>query len=96
MRKVGIKVLKQKLSEYLRLASAGETILITDRGRAVAELIAPTRARADRIPHPLLADAVRRGLMTSASLPPGPPPASPGVAPLDEILHGVDRDRADR
>ena len=33
MRAVGIKVLKNKLSEYVRLAEHGETVLVTDRDR---------------------------------------------------------------
>src|SRR5579875_1170940 len=41
MRTVGLKVLKNKLSEYVRLAAAGETVVITDRGRVVAELVPP-------------------------------------------------------
>ena len=39
MRAVGLKVLKNKLSEYVRLAAGGETVLITDRDRVVAEII---------------------------------------------------------
>jgi prevent-host-death family protein len=39
MRKVGLKILKNKLSEYVRLAAAGEAVVITDRGRPVAELV---------------------------------------------------------
>jgi hypothetical protein len=38
MRAVDLKVLKNKLSEYVRLAAGGETVLITDRDRIVAEL----------------------------------------------------------
>ncbi len=34
MRTVGLKVLKNKLSEYVRLASRGETVLIAERDRA--------------------------------------------------------------
>ena len=34
MRTVGIKLLKDKLSEYIRLAGSGETILITPAGNA--------------------------------------------------------------
>ena len=41
MRSVGIKVLKNKLSEYVRLAAGGETVLVTDRDRVVAELGPP-------------------------------------------------------
>ena len=39
MRAVGLKILKNKLSEYVRLAAGGETVLITDRDRVVAELV---------------------------------------------------------
>ena len=96
MRTVGIKLLKDKLSEYVRLAATGEVILITDRDRVVAELVAPDRTRADRLPDVLLANAVRRGLVTPAALPPGPPPETPGVAPLDTILGELESDRTDR
>ena len=41
MRAVGLKVLKNKLSEYVRLAAGGETVLITDRDRVVAEIVPP-------------------------------------------------------
>jgi len=41
MRTVGLKRLKNKLSEYVRLAAAGETIIITDRDRPVAEIGPP-------------------------------------------------------
>ena len=41
MRAVDLKVLKNKLSEYVRLAQGGETILVTDRHRVVAELVSP-------------------------------------------------------
>ena len=36
MRAVGLKILKNKLSEYVRLAASGETVLVTDRDRVVA------------------------------------------------------------
>ena len=47
MRAVGIKELKNRLSEYVRIAQAGESVLVTDRGRVVAELVPP---RPDRPP----------------------------------------------
>jgi antitoxin (DNA-binding transcriptional repressor) of toxin-antitoxin stability system len=46
MRSVGIKLLKNKLSEYIRLAAGGETVLVTDRDRVVAELGPPAPAGA--------------------------------------------------
>ena len=44
MRSVGFKVLKNKLSEYVRLVAGGQTILATDRDRVVAELVPPNAA----------------------------------------------------
>ena len=41
MRSVGLKILKNKLSDYVRLAAGGETVLITDRDRVVAEIERP-------------------------------------------------------
>jgi antitoxin (DNA-binding transcriptional repressor) of toxin-antitoxin stability system len=38
MKVVGIKQLKARLSEYVRLAKAGQTVLITERDEVVAEL----------------------------------------------------------
>jgi antitoxin (DNA-binding transcriptional repressor) of toxin-antitoxin stability system len=38
MRAVGIKQLKARLSEYVRLARGGELILVSDRDEVVAEL----------------------------------------------------------
>jgi prevent-host-death family protein len=41
MRAAGVRELKSKLSEYLRLVAAGETVLVTDHGRVVAQLAPP-------------------------------------------------------
>ena len=38
MKAVGIKTLKARLSEYLRLVKAGETVLITERDQVIAEI----------------------------------------------------------
>src|SRR3954451_20296070 len=59
MRSVGLKVLKNKLSEYVRLAAAGETVLVTDRERVVAE-IGPPRGRRNLPDDELMARGVRR------------------------------------
>ena len=42
MRAVAVRELKNRLSEYLRQAARGEIILVTDRGRVVAELRRPS------------------------------------------------------
>lgn len=95
MRSVGLKTLKNKLSEYVRLAAEGETVLITDRERVVAELTPPAPTRASGVADAQLADIVRSGVLT----PPfchGAPPATTPVAPLDEILNELAADRDDR
>lgn len=97
MRAVGIKTLKNKLNEYVRLAAAGETVLISDRDQVVAQLGPPEAGRSGEVADALLADAVRRGLITPAALPPGePPPAPPGVMSLEQLLAELDESREDR
>ena len=70
MKAVGIKTLKARLSEYIRLAKAGETILVTERDEVVAEL-RPAR-RQPLAPGSLaesLAPLADRGEVTLASEP---------------------------
>jgi antitoxin (DNA-binding transcriptional repressor) of toxin-antitoxin stability system len=42
MKAVAVKELKNRLSSYLREVRDGEVVLVTDRGRVVAELRQPT------------------------------------------------------
>lgn len=96
MRAVGLKVLKNKLSAYVRLAADGETILVTDRDRVVAELVPPRAERAAFADDALLADVVRRGwLKPPAWIEDGPPPRKP-VARWKTLLRELTTDRADR
>ncbi len=60
MRSVGLKVLKNKLSEYVRLAASGETVLVTDRDRVVAELVPPRAGRSELLTDAQLAELVRK------------------------------------
>ncbi len=39
MEEVGVRELKASLSRYLRRVRAGETIVVTDRGRPVARIV---------------------------------------------------------
>jgi antitoxin (DNA-binding transcriptional repressor) of toxin-antitoxin stability system len=96
MRLVDMKTLKKKLSEYMGLAEAREIVLVTDRDRIVAELRAPSAGRAEMAPDTLLADAVRRGLITPAGLPSGPLPVTVPIGPLQSILAALDDARRDR
>ena len=93
---VGIKALKNQLSEYVRLAAAGETVLITDRDRIVAELRPPEAGRGRLVEDARRLDLIRRGLLTPARIEDaGPPPRVP-IAPLEALLDELARDREDR
>jgi antitoxin (DNA-binding transcriptional repressor) of toxin-antitoxin stability system len=93
MRTVGLKTRKNKLSEYVRLAAAGEAVVIT--GRAVAEIV----------PHKLdtgltsfQEEGVQEGWLTAAKrpfapLPPGKP--VPGLT-FEKLMEDLARDRGDR
>lgn len=72
MRAVGIKVLKARLSEFVRLVKAGETILVTERDEVVAELRPAQRQPINpRNLSEALAALADRGEVTLASEPPG-------------------------
>ncbi len=96
MRAVGIKTLKNKLSEYVRLVAGGETVLVTDRDRVVAELVPPQAGRSAFVGDAMLADAVRQGWLTPPAVPDrGTPPRHP-VTSLQKLMSELSRDRADR
>lgn len=64
MRAVGIRELKNRLSHYVRLVEAGESLLVTDRGAVVAELRPPGTPAAGMTIDPVasrLAELARRG-----------------------------------
>jgi len=95
MRSVGIKVLKNKLSEYIRIASQGETVLVTDRDRVVAEITRPQSGRGENVVDALLADAVRKGWITPPLHSRAPMPRQP-VAKFREILEQLTDERGER
>jgi prevent-host-death family protein len=64
MKTVGVRELKNRLSEYIRQVRSGESVLVTDRGEVVAELTPPGHAPTDAsVPQGLVALA-KRGLAT--------------------------------
>lgn len=63
MRVVGIRDLKNRLSEYIRWVRTGETVLVTDRGEVVAELRRPGRLPPDADIEPGLLELAGQGLL---------------------------------
>jgi prevent-host-death family protein len=86
MLEVGIRALKARLSELVRRASDGETILVTDHGRPVAELVPHRSSELS----PRMAELVRQGKVTLGSgrarLPKPTAKMKPGSSLTDILL----------
>lgn len=93
MTAVGVKRLKNQLSEYIRRAAGGETIVITDRDRVVAEL-GPPRPK----PESFMQRGIREGWLRPAIRGPNwPPPPTPIAGyTLERLLEELEADREDR
>ena len=91
MRAVGLKILKNRLSEYVRLAAGGETVLVTDRDRVVAELVPPRTATSPA--DALLADAIRQGIIRPATDRSGTPPPRDPVTTFEALMEELNEDR---
>jgi prevent-host-death family protein len=96
MRSVGLKVLKNKLSEYIRLAARGETVLVTERNRVVAEIVPPQPGRRLLAEDEFIAQGVREGWLTPASIPPGDPLPRKPVMKFADLMKDLEESRADR
>ena len=96
MKTIGVRELKAKLSAVLRDVRAGETILVTDRGRVVAELRAP----GVELPESHVDRAMQRlstsGLLRIAERPPVPYDASPIKAKSGTAQKMLDEERDDQ
>lgn len=82
MKTVGIRALKQNASAVVAEAAAGETVVVTDRGRPVAQLVP--------LPRSPLADMIASGRarLPKRSIADLPPPlkARPGQRSSAEVL----------
>jgi antitoxin (DNA-binding transcriptional repressor) of toxin-antitoxin stability system len=97
MKAVGIRELKNRLSEYVRLVRAGEEVLVTDRGDVVAELRAPQPGAAPAEPYPKLARLVRQGkVRPGGGNAPELYPVLPAIAPAGTAARLLDEERGER
>lgn len=76
MKTVGLRELKNRLSEYVRQVRAGRAVLVTDRGQVVAELRPPGAPGDVSGTHPGLASLARGGSVTLGA------PNDPALYPL--------------
>jgi prevent-host-death family protein len=85
MTTIGIRELRQNASEYIRRVKAGETVIVTERGKPVAHLVPPK-------PMSRLEQLIAEGRVREAEEPGGfddlGPPLDPvpGQPTLTEIL----------
>jgi prevent-host-death family protein len=91
MRTVGLKTLKNRLSEYVRLAASGETVVITDRNRIVAEIVPPRRDA-----NAFFERGLREGWLSPPTNPTNEPPPRHPIVPFEQLMRELERDREDR
>lgn len=97
MRAVGIRELKNRLSEYLRAVREGECVYVTDRGRVIAELRPPGAGTAAPDVPPGLLDLVRQGrVRLGAPHDPSLYVALPRIAADGTAQELIDEDRGER
>ncbi|MBB5155551.1 type II toxin-antitoxin system Phd/YefM family antitoxin [Saccharopolyspora phatthalungensis] len=89
MERIGVRELRQNASKYLKRVAAGESILVTDRGRVVAVLNPPKRDQ-----------ALYDELVATGELVPGdggelpePLPAAPTPNVSDRLLRRREQER---
>lgn len=95
MKAVGVRELKNRLSEYLRAVRSGEQVLVTDRGEVVAELRPPGQPGTE-VPYPGLLELARRGAARlGAPNTPEAYPALPSHLPEGEALRLLAEERGE-
>jgi antitoxin (DNA-binding transcriptional repressor) of toxin-antitoxin stability system len=96
MRAVGIRELKNRLSEYLRAVREGESVYVTDRGRVIAELRPPGPVAYGDVPPGLLELARQGRVRLGAPHDPSVYVALPRLAPDGTAAALIDEDRGER
>jgi antitoxin (DNA-binding transcriptional repressor) of toxin-antitoxin stability system len=81
VKSVGVKELRNRLSEYLRDVGRGTRVLVTDRSAVVAELRQPGPDPLADARHPRAAEWMDAGLLTPPSRAKVPLPGSPVSLP---------------
>jgi prevent-host-death family protein len=87
MRAAGVREIKNKLSAYLRLVAEGDTVLVTDRGRVVAQLAPPPVHGPPALSEE---EALRRLAAAGKVRLPRAKVPSPGAGPVPGVPPGID------
>lgn len=95
MKTVGVRALKNRLSEYLRMVHAGESLAVTNRGVVVARLVPPaagSETAREALRRMARAGEIRLGKPGRPGL--YPPPS--GLLSEEEIQEALDWTRGER
>jgi antitoxin (DNA-binding transcriptional repressor) of toxin-antitoxin stability system len=92
VRVVGIQALQERLTEYVNLASGGETVLVTE-GDVVVAALGPAHPMPPRAEVGAFEDLVRQGLVRPATRPRGTVPPSKPVMSTERLLADLREDR---
>jgi prevent-host-death family protein len=87
MTTVGVKELKDHLSEYLRRVAKGERVIVTERGRPVASLSPMAEVPSERVARRLVEEGLanwRGGKPRGSARPPTPRQGTIADAVLDD------------
>jgi antitoxin (DNA-binding transcriptional repressor) of toxin-antitoxin stability system len=98
MKTVGLRELRNRLSEYVRRARSGETVLVKDRGQVVAEIRTPGTVLTEQGGiHSMLFALSRNGLVTIGAT--NKPEIYPQLTPAfkrHSAAELLDHERSDR
>jgi antitoxin (DNA-binding transcriptional repressor) of toxin-antitoxin stability system len=96
MKTAGVREVKDRLSEFIRMVRNGEHVLITDRGEVVA-MLGPPGPAFEEAEFPRLEQMIREGRATRGA------PNRPGLYPLqpkrvthEQLMRLLDEERSDR
>lgn len=95
MKTVGVRALENRLSEYLRMVQAGESLAVTNRGVVVARLVPPDvrgETTEEELRRMARAGEIRLGKPNRPDLYPPPP----GLLSEDTIQAALDWTRGER
>lgn len=96
MKTIGIRDLKATLSHVLRDVARGDVVLVTDRGRVVAEIRRPDAGQWAASPEDrALARLAAGGLLRVAERPAHPYPPSPLKSPAGLARKLLDEERGE-
>jgi antitoxin (DNA-binding transcriptional repressor) of toxin-antitoxin stability system len=96
MRTAGVREVKDRLSEFIRLAKSGEQVLITDRGEVVA-MLGPAGPLFEEAEFPLLEQMAREGRATRGGKNrPELYPRQPTRITREALERLLDEERSDR